>query len=581
LDEIDIGSCILSDNQTTIDVVAKQIWEGNKSLIDILQRIGGFFDKEIANNQCDGIKDILIDWKENNIGTFIFYIPILTITEIQKKIKKRMRSRDVFQKIENYIITQCKKNVPEMLIYNLDDENDELTNIFKIDILREEFEKESEGNAKIYFMGLKYKLNNYKINTYLNNIPIGEKSGIVLGDSEILKHKLEKGFINIYVDNFIDIDFFNTNEFYSENKVVKKKFKKINFSDDRIDIELDKYNSPLIIESKQEKSLIFSTDGSDEIDEEEENYNRDTRNSSPIARDTRVNMDSFFIPKTKGLKSVNLLLLEKDGQNIIAGGQYHSGLTACAVLAELTINLDQENITIKNYSNGKLSFSNYEDDFWRLEEKSSPNSSNYNSGIITEILSSTSSINSTSGLTTEFGGNITIESNLIIKKDEEHTFDINEIEFNDSNVSFDKSGVLIRYSSFCIAKFEKEFALHRTAYRMSDSGTIIDCFVSQPKKGVFEYGGRVYDDSSSILGVVISSQPIYLRQTKQGLEIDATALVARGYIVQISASANKYPLKDKHNAKKILKKNEMKNVEIEVINRTLKKPLIEFSLEFD
>jgi len=577
LEEIDVGNCVLSDNKTTIDMILRQIWDGSRNLIDRLVLIGRWFDDELEGNQCGGVKDILNDWNKNNIKTFILYIPRTTSKTIRKKLSKKVSTKIISEKIVSYISSQSRRNV-DMVIYNLDDENYEIGNIFDIEALKNELDKNTKGSDKIFFIGLKYNLSSREVNVYLNNIPIAEESGLLLGNSKILKHKLKKGIMEISVDEDVTIEFFDTNEFSSKDDDIGDDLKDIDFERDSIDMELD-YNGSLVLESKKEKSLIFSTDGSGEDDDDNiDDEDTDTTGSSSISKNTRVNMDSFFIPKNRELKSVNLLLLEKDGQNIIAGGQYHSGLSSCNVLAELIIDFDNESMIIKNRSNDKLSFSNYTD-FWKLEELSTSSSSNYNSGIYTEIMSSTTTVNNGIDGLTEIG-NLNVESNLIIEKGDEHTFNINQIEFNDSNVFFDKSGVLIRYSSFCIAKFDKEFALHRTAYRMSDSGTIIDCFVSQPSKGVFEYGGRVYDDSSSILGIIISSQPIYLRHTRTGLEIDATALVTRGYMVQISASSNKYPLKDKYNAKKIIKRNEMKNVEIEVINKTLNKPLIEFSLEF-
>jgi hypothetical protein len=581
LDEIDVGNCILSDNKTTMDTILRQIWDGSRSLIDKLILMGRWFDDELEGNQCGGVKDILNDWNKNNIKTFIIYVPRSTAKTIRKKLSKKISTKIIAGKIESYLSSQSRRNVKDMAVYSLDDENYEIGNIFDIEVLRDELDKSTKGSDKIFFIGLKYDLSSREVNVYLNNIPIAEESGLILGNSKILKHKLKKGIMEISVDEDVTIEFFDTNVFTSRDDDIGDDLKDIDFERDSIDINLE-YASSLRLESKREKSLTFSTEGGIEVDEEEfiaESEDEDIVDNSSILKKTKVNMDSFFIPKNRELKGVNLLLLEKDGENIIAGGQYHSGLSSCNILAELIIDFNQESMRIKNHSNDKLSFSNYTD-FWKLEEFSTVASSNYNAGIYTELLSPiTSAVNNNIDGLTEVG-NLNVESTLIIEKGDEHTFEINQIEFNDSNVSFDKSGVLIRYSSFCIAEFEKEFALHRTAYRMSGSGTMIDCFVSQPSKGVFEYGGRVYDDSTSILGVLISSKPIYFRHTRTGLEIDATALVARGYTVQISASSNKYPLKDKYNAKKILKKNEMKNVEIEVINRSLNKPLIEFSLEF-
>ncbi len=586
LDEIDVGSCILSDNKTTIDTILRQIWDGSRSLIDKLIEMGRWFDDELEGNQCGGVKDILNDWNQNGIKTFIIYIPRSTAKTIRKKLSKKISTKIIVEKIESYLSSQSRRNVKDMVVYSLDDENYEIGNIFDIEALKDELDDSAKGSNKIFFIGLKYDLSSRDVNVYLNNIPIAEESGLILGDSKILKHKLKKGIMEISVDEDVTIEFFDTHVFTSRDDDIGDDLKDIDFERDTIDIELS-YATSLVLESKKEKDLSFSTERGVDIDEDvedkdnsdkDENREEEIVNSISISKNTKINMDSFFIPKNRELKGVNLLLLEKDGEKIIAGGEYHSGLSSCNVLAELIIDFDQESMRIKNHSNEKLSFSNYTD-FWKLEESSTASSVNYNEGIYTELLSDTSSLNNGIDGLTEVG-NLNIESNLVIEKGDEHTFKINQIEFNDSNVSFDKSGVLIQYSSFCIAEFEKEFALHRTAYRMSESGTIIDCFVSQPSKGVFEYGGRVYDDSTTILGILISSKPIHFRHTRAGLEIDATALVARGYTVQITTSSHKYPLEDKYNAKKVIKRNEMKNVEIEVINRSLNKPLIEFSLEF-
>ena len=566
-DEIDVNSCILTDNKTMIEMILRQIWNGNRGLIHKLKGMGRWFDKGQKATQCSGLKDILSHWNKNDIKTFIFYIPRSTTRAIRKKLVRKMNTKSITEKIERYIITESNRNLKNMLVYNLDDRDSEIEAIFDIQALKEELDKNSEESEKIFFIGLKYNLSSREVNVYLNNTPIAEESGLILGNSKLLKHKLKKGIIEIGVEEDVIVEFFDTNIFTSKDDDIGKDLEDIDFERDNIEIELDDITS-LVLESKKEKNLIFSRERNRQL-------NEDTSESFSIIKDTKVNMDSFFIPKTKDLKRINLLLLEKDGQNIIAGGQYYSALTSCNILAELNIDFEKENICLKNHSDHKLFFSNYED-FWKFEDKSISSSSNYNTGIYTEILSSSRSID---GLL-EVGLNI--ESTLTIEKGDEYTFDINEIEFNDSNVSFDKSGVLIQYSSFCIAQFDKEFSLHRTAYKMSDSGTIIDCFVRQPSKGVFQYGGRIFDNSSKTLGVLISSKPISLRHTRNGLEIDVSKLVATmDYIVKIVVSTNEYFLEDIYNSKKIIKKNEMKNVEIGIMSKNLKKPLIEFSLEFN
>jgi len=560
-DEIDVDNCVLADNKTTIDVVLRQIWNGNRRLIDKLIGMGKWFDNKPKSSECIGGKDIFNDWNKNNIKTIIFYIPSSTVTRIRKKLVRKISTKTISEKIESYILSQTN-----MIIYNLDNENYEIENIFDIKALKNELNKNRKDSNKIFFIGLKYDLSSKEIDIYINNIPISERNGMIFGNSKILKHKLKKGIMGISIDENITIEFFNTNEFSSKDIDLKN----IDFEGDSI--KLDYTNSSLILESKEEKSLSFSRERKGIVDEER-------IDSSSIVKITRVNMNSFFVPKKIGLKSVNLLLLKKDGQNIIAGGQYHSGLRSCNVVAELIIDFKKESICVKNHSNTQLYFSNYKD-FWRLEEFSLPNSSNYSSGIYTDILSSMGVLNNANDGLTDIK-TLNVESTLIIEKGDKHTFNINEIEFNDSNVSFDKYGVLIQYSSFCIGKFKKEFALHRTAYVMSNNGTIIDCFVSQSSQGVFKYGSRVFDNSSSILGILISSQPIYIRYIQNGLEIDVTNWVTIGYIVKILASSKEYILETTDNTKKIIKRDEMKDLEIEVISNNLNKPLITFSLEFD
>lgn len=577
-EEIDVGSCVLEDNKTTIDVVAKQIWGGNKSLLEILIKRGLIFlDKEM-DNECEGIKDILYRWREEDINTFVFYIPKTTIKEIRKKLSKKVNIKVVSEKLERYIATQSKRNLSDMSIYNLDDEDSELANIFDISALKKEFDNESKGSDKIFFMGLKYNLGSREANMYLNGIPIPEESGLVIGNSKILRQKLKKGYMGISADGEdITIEFFDTNKFTSTHEDIVDDLNAIDFEQDSLDILLEE--SSIVLKSNRESSLIFSSEGVEGGRYEEDVSDEREENSSSMERTTNINMTSFFIPKDKGLNRVSLLLLDKNGQKIIAGGQYHSGLSSCAVLAELSVDFKSNVIVFKNHSDDEMAFSNFEDSFWRLEESGNAKNKNYNSGIFTEILSSATDINEVDGTTEIRDMNIELKR---IESGEEHIFKINQLEFNDSHISFDNNGVWIRYSSFCIAKFKKEFKLHRTAFRMSDMGTIIDCFVRQLPRGGYEYGGKIYDDESSkILGITISSRPIVFRHIRGGLEIDASALIARGFHVQITVPSNKYLLTDRYDSKKIIKKNEMRNVEIEIINKSVKKPLIEFTLEFD
>ncbi len=114
-----------------------------------------------------------------------------------------------------------------------------------------------------------------------------------------------------------------------------------------------------------------------------------TNSTNRISNLNRVYMESFFIPKDKGLKRVHLLLIEKDGKKIIAGGEYHKGLRACETIASLRIDLDKETIEIFNHSEIELTFTNFDNMFWRLDDI---DVSSQDNGIYTRILLDDSSI---------------------------------------------------------------------------------------------------------------------------------------------------------------------------------------------
>ena len=575
VESIDIDGCILADKNTTINVVAQQIWEGSNS---ILSRMPKVVREWFGFDGVDGIIDILDEYTEKKeIKTVIFYIPKSTLKEIRAKLTKREKANTkiIEESIENYIFDKCN-NIDDLIVYNLKDENKNIKNIFNTERLRKEFDQNSRVAGQIYILGLRQSLVSDNVELYVNNTPIQEGGGLILGKSPILKHQLNRGFVNLFLDEYIEIEFYKTNKFTSTNSYINEDLEDID-DGDFVTIDLENQDSPFILKAQRDNDLIFSTEKVEDIIDD------------PIAPNllfTEVSMESFFIPKDKNLTSVNLLLINKNGQRILAGGQYHSGLTDCDIIAEVIVDLEQELFIVTNRSKESLSFANYDNEVWRLEEgngshKKSQNAG-YNAGIYTEILTSSTTTSLDDDIITQIG-NLSSEEDEIIKEGETHIFKFTQIDFNDSVVSFDSSGVSIHYKSFLIKKFKNELALHRETSTMSATGTIIDCFVEQKplSRGEYLHGARVYsDDSSKILGTFISSKPITLLYKSQGLEIDASLLIARDryFKVQISASSSRYILENRK-VKQIVKKQDINDLLIEVIHEKITKPIISFTVD--
>jgi hypothetical protein len=579
MDIIDIRHCILEEVNGDIESISKQVWEGSRSIFSGLMK-WGFLGSIFNNSDCDGIKDILHNWDKENMQTLIFYIPNITIQEIRRKLGGRVNPKIIIDKIENGIAIESKRYIPELYICNLRDDYSDIENIFNISAIKRELDKDSRDNGEsIYLIGLKYSLNSRNISFYLNNAPVKSDAGFMLGNSQILKHKLKKGFISVNVyNNDIELNFYNTDTFFSKNYNINENLKYVHFSSERagnIYLELNRGNNPIILESKSGEKLYFSQ-------QELPNIQKTSTPEPLIERNSLLYMDSFFIPKDRDLKEVSLLLLRKDNRNILAGGQYHSNLS-CTILAEVLVNFVGKQIIVKNRSNNDLIFSDF-NEFWKLEESSIKNNPTQQ-GIVTDYtINSTLDVNSNLatgiGDITDMYQDKNDTSTKTIKQNESFNFDINEIEFNDSNVSFDSSGVLIRYTKFNIGKFNKEFIINRMNPLMNSGGTIIDCFIKPISRGKFELGGKIYETHSDILGRAISSKPIILRQLSSGLEIESQ-LDSRGYILQLSTTSGKYLLGDRE--KKILIKDyDLKEIKIEIINKKyMKKALLKLGLNFD
>ena len=575
VDAVDIEECLVIDKRTTAGSVAQQIWEGSNS---IFNHLPNFLKDIFGFDGVNGVKDILNEFIEQDIRTAIFYIPKSTTKEIRKRLNK-VRSDVVYETIERYILTQSR-DIDNLIVYNLDDEDETIENIFNISTLKRELDRDSKGDERLYLLGLRQRLSNDEIQFYLNNSPLREEGGLILGDSSILRHKLKKGYINLFLEEDIEIEFYNTNRFISIDSSVNEDLEDVE-DGESVSIDLENQNSPFILESKKDNNLVFSTDIDLTLEEENIVDEVDNRGSVKSSFLTKVSMESFFIPKDRGLKSIHLLLIEKDGQRVLAGGQYYSGLSSCSVIAEVVVNLEQELFVVTNHSKDDLSFVNSSSEWRLLGSKSSPASQNRGSseGIYTEILTApTNSVNE--GIVTQIH-NVDSE-NIVIKEGEKSIFRLAKINFNDSIISFDKSGVLVHYSSLPIKEFKQKLELHRTTATMSALGTVIDCFVElKPDSREYLYGARVYEDGSSkILGNFVSSQPIVLKQTSQGLEVDASLLIARdsNFKVQISASSNKYILEDR-DRKQNIKKQDIDDLLIDILYANINKPLIGFSVE--
>jgi hypothetical protein len=567
IDTLDVTNCILDDRKRDIEYIAKNIWEGSTNIFSFI----------FGNDGCHGIKDILDDWLQEGIVSVIFYIPRETAKEIRDNLIKKMRTHAISDKIEEYLETQIRKNIPNFDIYNLSTTK-ELSNIFDINRLKRELDRDSKGDEKkIYLIGLRFAVaSSNRVGFYLNNSPIREEEGVIYGNSNILTHKLKRGFLFIKSDEGIEMEFYDTDKFTSKDYDVGSDLEDFDFQNENLSFELYSNSKPIIIESRAGEKLIFS------MEQNSAYVPRETIDPTDmVTRDTKIYLNSFFIPMERGLRSIKLLLIYKNGKKVIVGGEYHHGLLDCDILGDISIDLQKEEITFVNHSSSNLRFINFEDSFWRLDENSiykEPTEPKSDNGIYTTV--TINSIESDEDLDRAIDDHevtTTTKTVQTIKQEESFTFKVKEIEFNDSNVSFNESGILLSYSSFQIAKFDKEFSLNRTAYKMSNLGTLVDCFVERPKGRDFKWGSKVYKTHSDILGRAVSSKPIVFKNSNEGLFIESR-LDGKYYIVQISSLYQKYILEERNNSI-VIPNSELKELKIDIINRGYKsRPLVTFNL---
>ncbi len=164
VDALDVSGCILDKGKEDIDEVAKQIWEGSHNIFSFL----------FGNDGCDGVKDILNEWLEEDIYSIIFYMPRTTAKSIRSILHKKMRTNSIIEKIEYYIEAKVRKNIPSLNVFNLNGESEELSSVFDVAHLKRELDRDSKGDfKKIYFIGLRFNLNSSnRLGFYVNNQPI-------------------------------------------------------------------------------------------------------------------------------------------------------------------------------------------------------------------------------------------------------------------------------------------------------------------------------------------------------------------------------------------------------------------------
>jgi len=377
VDALDVSGCILDKRKEDIDEVAKQIWEGSHNIFSFL----------FGNDGCDGVKDILNEWLEEDIYSIIFYMPRTTAKSIRSILHKKMRTNSIIEKIEYYIEAKVRKNIPSLNVFNLNGESEELSSVFDVAHLKRELDRDSKGDfKKIYFIGLRFNLNSSnRLGFYVNNQPIYEESGTIYGDSKILKNKLKRGFITIKSDEGVELEFFNTNKFTSRDFDIGSDLEDLDYQHDSLSFELDSEINRITLTSKANEKLIFSLNPVyDNVYESVEKEDEERVKNSYKLNSNSVYMDSFFIPRDNGLLKVHLLLINKDGKKIIAGGEYHKGLDICDIIASITVDLEKETIKVTNRSKVDLTFTNFDNMFWRLDEVDLEDLSQ-NSGIYTSI----------------------------------------------------------------------------------------------------------------------------------------------------------------------------------------------------
>jgi len=570
IESIEMEGCVFTGKEKELSKISKQIWEGSHSIFSFI----------FGNKQCVGIKDILAEWIELGTQTIIFYIPKQTLQEIRQQLINSMGTQLIATEIENYLISKIHNNLPDISVYSLNNERDSvrLSPLFEIESLKKELERTNTSHThQLYMIGLPFKPYGDDIDFYLNGQPIGYEGGTLLGSSKIFAQHIKKGTILVTSNDGIKLNFFNTNNYESNNENINYDLKALDFQQDSLHFELNK-KRPTLIESKSNDQLHFSRLAnfkekqlSTPIDKSISSLTSTPNPTGAIG----INLESFYIPFNKDLEMLHLLLINKDGRKVLMGGAYHKQLT-CDVIAEITI-YNKENLTIHitNHTTNNLVFEKYNNNLWRLDEEDAKDEEGHDINMYTNILNDNSSIEDLLiGRTEALSNIITITPLNTIQLETE------EIEFNDSNLYRDSKGVWIRYSDFELKRFDTSIKINRSLYKVTNDGAILDCFIKYDSLNKsFNYGAKVQKEFTDILSRSISSKPINLTYSTEGLNIE-NQLDSHFYIVQILNSSQKYIL-EKEQQSILIKKSDLHQLKIDIINKKhLSRPLIRFGLTF-
>ena len=568
IDSIEMEGCVFTGKEKELNKLSKQIWEGSHSIFSFI----------FGNKQCVGIKDILNEWMDAGTQTIVFYIPKQTLQEIRKQLIDSIGTQLIASEIENYIVSKIHNNLPNVTVYSLNNERDsvKLSTLFEIESLKKELERTNTSQThQLYMIGLPFKPYGDDIDFYLNGNPIGYEGGTLLGSSKVFAQRIKKGTILVTSDDGISVNFFNTNNYESNNDNINYDLKSLDFKHDKLNFELDK-KRPTLIESKSTDQLHFSRLANfqvKKISEKEVNSLSSLTPAITAMGSIGINLESFYIPFNNTLETLHLLLINKGGKKVLMGGSYHKELN-CEVIAEIVIqNTEDSSIKIINHSNNNLVFEKYSNDLWRLDEDESKKNQNIN--MYTNILNDNSAIEN---FTTE--ENDSFSNRLSIAPLKSIHLEAEELEFNDSNLYKDNTGIWIRYSHFELKRFNGSIQLNRSLYKVTSDGAILDCFVKYNSSNKsFTYGAKVQKEFTDILSRAISSKPINLNYTEEGLNIE-NKLDSNFYIVQVLTSSQKYIL-EKEQKNILIKENDLNQLKIDIINRKyLSRPLVRFGLTF-
>ena len=564
IESIEMEGCVFKGREREITTISKQIWEGSHSIFSFI----------FGNKQCVGVKDIINEWIGLGTQSILFYVPKTTLQEIRQHLSKDKGTQFIANEIENYLVSKIHKNLPNAFVFSLNNERDKtkLSTIFDIESLKKELERTNTSNThQLYLIGLPFKPYGKDIDFYLNDQPIAYEGGMLLGHSKIFTQRLEKGTILVTSDDGIRINFFNTNNYESNNENINYDLKSLDFEEDTLHFELNKREATMM-ESKNSTQLFFSR----VVNAYQESL-KEEKTPKPKQERTLINHDqigieleSFYVPFYEELEQLNLLLIEKNGKNILVGGEYHPSLSI-EVIAQITVDIKTPHISIKNHSKNSLVFEKYNNNLWRLNIKKEEQKES-NNNMYTNILNN-SSIETFSPTKTQSNAH-----NIIIKPNEIAQLETKEIEFNDSNLYRDATGVLIRYSQFEMQRFDTTIQLNRNLYQVSEEGSLLDVFVQYDASNKsFIRGAKVQKSFNDLLSRAISSKSIELNYRQETLNIE-NKLDENYYIVQVLSSSQKYILEQEH--KNIdIKKSDLNHLKIDIINKSYRdRPLIRFTL---